>query len=73
MNQDPEIDVWTEEDKKYKFRSKLEQLENNNYKPEDFKHAPIALQLSGRRYRDEEVVAAGKLIVDDILKVNLLH
>lgn len=73
LNQDPKIDVWTEEDKKYKFRSKLEQLENNNYKPGDFKHAPIALQLSGRRYRDEEVVAAGKLIVDDILKVNLLH
>ena len=69
--QDPKVDVWTEEDKQYTYRSKLEKLENENYKPEEFKKAPIALQLSGRRYFDEEVVSAGKLIVDDILKVNL--
>ncbi|KAG5419553.1 hypothetical protein I9W82_003321 [Candida metapsilosis] len=73
LKQDPEVDVWTEEDMRYEYRSKIEELENMNYNPEKFKHAPIALQLSGRRYRDEEVVAAGKLIVDDILKVNLFH
>lgn len=73
LKQDPEVDVWTEKDKKHQYRSKLEQLENEMYKPEEFKHAPIALQLSGRRYHDEEVVAAGKVIADDILKVDLLR
>ncbi|CAK9442330.1 uncharacterized protein LODBEIA_P60730 [Lodderomyces beijingensis] len=72
LKQDPELDVWTEEDKNYTYRSDLEQLENENYKPDEFKGAPIALQLTGRRYFDEEVVAASKLIVDDILKVDLL-
>ncbi|KAI3406589.1 hypothetical protein KGF56_000721 [Candida oxycetoniae] len=72
LRQDPELDVWTEEDKKHVYRSDLEQLENENYKPDEFKGAPIALQLSARRYFDEEVIGAGKLIVDDILKVDLL-
>ncbi|KAI5949396.1 hypothetical protein KGF54_005631 [Candida jiufengensis] len=71
--QDPEVDVWTEDDKNYEYRSDLEKLENENYKAEEFIGAPIGLQLTGRRYRDEEVVAAGKLIVNDILKVDLLN
>ncbi|CAI5760228.1 unnamed protein product [Candida verbasci] len=69
--QDPEIDKWTNEDLKYEYRSKLEELENRGYKPDEFKGAPIALQLSGRRYFDEEVVAIGKSIVD-YLGVDLL-
>ncbi|KAK6454318.1 amidase [Scheffersomyces xylosifermentans] len=68
--QDPAIDKWTEEDLKYEFRSELEKLENSSYKPDEFIGAPIGLQLSGRRYFDEEVVAAGKTIVD-ILKADL--
>ncbi|CAK9442331.1 uncharacterized protein LODBEIA_P60740 [Lodderomyces beijingensis] len=71
LKQDPELDVWTEEDKNYTYRSDLEQLENENYKPDEFKGAPIALQLSARRYFDEELLAAGKAIIDDILKVDL--
>ncbi|KAI3406590.1 hypothetical protein KGF56_000722 [Candida oxycetoniae] len=71
LRQDPELDVWTEEDKKHVYRSDLEQLENENYKPDEFKGAPIALQLSGRRYFDEEVLASARLIIDDILKVDL--
>ncbi|CAI5760224.1 unnamed protein product [Candida verbasci] len=70
--QDPNVDKWTEEDLKYEYRSDLEKLENENYKPDEFIGAPIGLQLSGRRYTDEEIVAAGKTIVDDILKVDLL-
>ncbi|CAI5760227.1 unnamed protein product [Candida verbasci] len=69
--QDPNVDKWTEEDLKYKFRSDLEKLENENYKPDEFIGAPVGLQLTGRRYFDEEVIAAGKLIVNDILKVDL--
>ncbi|KAI5949397.1 hypothetical protein KGF54_005632 [Candida jiufengensis] len=69
--QDPEIDVWTKEDETYEYKTGLEELENKNYKPEKFKGAPIALQLSGRRYFDEEVVAGSKAIVD-LLEVDLL-
>ncbi|EGW29918.1 uncharacterized protein SPAPADRAFT_63546 [Spathaspora passalidarum NRRL Y-27907] len=68
--QDPNVDKWTEEDLKYKYRSPLEQLENENYHPDEFIGAPVGLQLSGRRYFDEEVVAAGKAIVD-VLGVDL--
>ncbi|RCK65692.1 hypothetical protein Cantr_01289 [Candida viswanathii] len=70
ISQDPAIDKWTEEDLKYTYRSPLEQLENENYDPEKFKGAPVGLQLSGRRYFDEEVLAAGKAIVD-LLGVDL--
>ena len=68
--QDPKVDKWTEEDLQYKYRSPLEQFENENYDPEKFKGAPVGLQLSGRRYFDEEVLAAGKAIVD-LLGVDL--
>ncbi|EGW34475.1 uncharacterized protein SPAPADRAFT_70583 [Spathaspora passalidarum NRRL Y-27907] len=68
--QDPTIDKWTEEDLSYKYRSPLEQMENENYNPEEFVGAPVGLQLSGRRHLDELVVAAGKTIVD-VLGVDL--
>lgn len=64
--QDPKIDVWDESHKDYKYRSELEELELTNYKPEEFIGAPVGLQLSGKRYFDEEVVAAGKTIVEII-------
>lgn len=64
--QDPKVDVWEESHKDYKYRSDLEELELTNYKPEDFVGAPVGLQLSGLRYYDEEVVAAGKAIVEAI-------
>lgn len=68
--QDPEIDVWGKEHANYEFRSPLEQLELENYDPAKFVGAPIGLQLTGRRYFDEDVVAAGRTIVD-LLDVNL--
>ncbi|CAH6718557.1 putative acetamidase [[Candida] jaroonii] len=69
--QDPKIDKWDDSFKDYKYRSDLEELELTNYKPEEFIGAPIGLQLSGKRYYDEEVVAAGKTI-GDILGVKIL-
>ncbi|ODV60304.1 putative amidase [Ascoidea rubescens DSM 1968] len=61
--QDPELDIVKKEDYDYQPRSHLEQLEHETYgNPRDFEGSPISLQLSGRRYRDEEVVAATKLI-----------
>lgn len=62
MFQDPAIDKWDDSFKDYEFRSELEELELSAYDPEEFKGAPIGLQLSGKRYHDEEVVAAGKTI-----------
>ncbi|GME69599.1 unnamed protein product [[Candida] boidinii] len=59
LQQDPSIDV---KDESYKSRSEIEQLEQDKYIPELFVDAPINLQLTARRYYDEETVAAGKLI-----------
>lgn len=70
LKQNPEVDTWDLTN--YKFRSALEELELKNYLSSDFKNAPIGLQLSGRRYFDEEVVAAGKL-VHRLLEVDLLR
>lgn len=68
LYQDPKLDKW---DPKPAPRSDLEKLEHDQYDPEQFKNAPIAVQITGRRYFDEEVVAAGKTI-EDILGVDLL-
>ncbi|OBA24320.1 amidase [Metschnikowia bicuspidata var. bicuspidata NRRL YB-4993] len=70
MFQDTDLDKWDESHASYKHRSALEQLELDNYDPENFKGAPIGLQVSGRRYFDEDVVAFGKTI-EDVLEVNL--
>lgn len=70
--QDPAVDKWDEAHASYEYRSDLEKLELNNYEPEKFKGAPIGLQISGRRYFDEDVVAAGKTIVD-VLDVDLFN
>lgn len=70
--QSPEQDQWDESHASYEFRSPLEELELNNYDASKFKGAPIGLQLTGRRYFDEDVVAAGKTVVD-VLGVDLLN
>ncbi|GMM30976.1 hypothetical protein DAMA08_037210 [Martiniozyma asiatica (nom. inval.)] len=64
LYQDPKIDV---KDSSYTPRSTIDKIEQDKYIPELFEGAPIALQVTGRRYFDEEVVAFGKLI-DEILK-----
>lgn len=70
--QDPSIDKWGDDHASYEFRSPLEELEHASYDPNKFVGAPIAFQLTGRRYFDEDVVAAGKTIVD-LLGVDLLN
>lgn len=70
LYQDPEIDVWEEADKAYEYRSGVDELEQKSYDPSKFVGAPIAVQLSGRRYFDEDVVAAGKT-VEKILGADL--
>lgn len=67
---DPGLDKW-EEVNNLEFRSPLEELTIGNYDSNNFKNAPIAAQLFGRRYCDEDVIAAGKTVAK-ILDVNLL-
>ncbi|GMG35551.1 unnamed protein product [Ambrosiozyma monospora] len=47
-------------------RSIIEKIEADKYLPELLVDAPIAVQLTGRRYSDEEVVAVSK-VIDDIV------
>lgn len=50
-------------DKSFVPRSEVEKYEYSLYTgPEDFKGAPINLQLTGRRYCDEKVVKAAKVL-----------
>lgn len=68
--QDPHIDQWDKDHSSWRYRSPLEELELSGYNASKFVGAPIGLQLTGRRYFDEEVVAAGKTVVD-LLGVDL--
>ncbi|KAL2883488.1 hypothetical protein SGCOL_001171 [Colletotrichum sp. CLE4] len=59
LHVDPAIDVV---DKDYKPRSDTDEREYKKYIPEEFVDAPIALQLAGKHFRDEETVAAADLV-----------
>ena len=61
---DPQLDP---ADETYTARSDFEEKEWKKYRPERFENAPVALQLVGRKHRDEETIAAGKL-VDSIMR-----
>lgn len=56
---DPGLDGAEE---KYKARSEVDEREWRRYRPERYEGAPVALQLVGKRYRDEETLAAGKVV-----------
>lgn len=64
--QDPEVDKW----EGVEYRNDIEALELSVYDANEYKHAPIALQIAGKRYHDEEVIAAGKAI-SEVLGVDL--
>ncbi|CDK26487.1 unnamed protein product [Kuraishia capsulata CBS 1993] len=54
-------------DTKFVPRSDIEKYEHALYDdPKEFEGAPIALQLIGRRYKDEEVVKASKVVAEII-------
>lgn len=60
LHVDPNLDA---KDESYKPRNDVEEYEYGLYTgPEDFKGAPVALQLTGRRYTDETVVKAAKVL-----------
>lgn len=54
-------------DTHYEPRNEYESYEYSLYSsPDDFKGAPISLQITGRRYQDEELVMASEVIADII-------
>lgn len=58
---DPAID---KADPEFKPRNEAEEREWKKYTPEKFIGAPIALQLTGKHFRDEETLAAAKLVAE---------
>jgi amidase len=60
---DPVADALTEEDRGYVPRGEVDEREWRKYRgPEVYEGAPVGLQISGRRFRDEETLAAAKLV-----------
>lgn len=52
-------------DKSFKPRNEVEEYEYSLYTgPDDFVNAPIGLQLTGRRYADESVIQAAKVLAE---------
>ncbi|KAJ5326497.1 hypothetical protein MYU51_009987 [Penicillium brevicompactum] len=60
---DSKLDALTEHDKKYIPRDAVDEREWRKYQgPERYEGAPIGLQIAGRRFKDEETLAAAKLV-----------
>ncbi|KAJ5580029.1 uncharacterized protein N7459_006014 [Penicillium hispanicum] len=65
---DPTLDALAEQDKSYKPRSEVDEREWLKYPgPERYEGAPVALQIAGRHFKDEETLAAAKL-VEELIK-----
>lgn len=54
-------------DRGYKPRNEVDEREWKKYSPERYTDAPIGLQLAGKRFKDEETLAAASLISEIIL------
>jgi Asp-tRNA(Asn)/Glu-tRNA(Gln) amidotransferase A subunit family amidase len=64
---DSRLDVLTEQDKGYVPRDEVDEREWRKYQgPERYEGAPVGLQISGRRFKDEETLAAAK-VVEEII------
>ncbi|EKV15948.1 Glutamyl-tRNA(Gln) amidotransferase subunit A, putative [Penicillium digitatum] len=65
---DPKVDVLTGEDREYVPRDEVDKREWRKYQdPERYEGALVGLQLSGKRFKDEETLAAAK-IVEEIVR-----
>lgn len=51
----------------YRARNEVDEREWRKYAPERYVDAPVGLQLAGKRFKDEETLAAGSLISDIII------
>lgn len=60
-------DALTEQDKQYVPRDEVDEREWRKYQgPERYEGAPVGLQIAGRRFKDEETLAAAKLVEEII-------
>ncbi|KAJ5090528.1 hypothetical protein N7532_009212 [Penicillium argentinense] len=60
---DAKLDALTDEDRKYVPRNEADEREWRKYEgPERYEGAPIALQVAGRHFKDEETLAAARLV-----------
>ena len=65
---DPKLDALSEQDQNYQPRNAVDRREWKKYQgPERYEGAPVALQISGKHFKDEETLAAAKL-VEQIMK-----
>lgn len=65
---DNQLDALTEQDRKYVPRSDVDEREWLKYPgPERYEGAPVALQIAGRHFKDEETLAAAQL-VEEVIK-----
>lgn len=66
---DPKLDLLSDMDKAYKPRSDVDEREWAKYQgPERYEGAPVALQIAGRHFKDEETLAAAKVVEGIITK-----
>ncbi|TDZ41089.1 putative amidase [Colletotrichum trifolii] len=63
---DPKVDVI---EKDYRPRSEEDEREYKKYTPEEYTEAPIALQLAGKRFHDEDTLAATQVVAGRQRKV----
>jgi amidase len=60
---DSKLDLLTEEDIRYVPRDEVDEREWRKYQgPKRYEGAPVGLQIAGRRFKDEETLAAAKII-----------
>lgn len=60
---DSELDKLTAQDAKYMPRSKIDEREWKKYQgPGRYEKAPVALQIAGRHFKDEETLAAARVV-----------
>lgn len=65
---DPKLDAMTEQDRAYVPRSEVDEREWLKYQgPERYDGAPVALQIAGRHFKDEETLAAAR-VVEEIVR-----
>ncbi|CAI7572400.1 unnamed protein product [Penicillium manginii] len=64
---DKKLDALTEDHKNYTPRNEADEREWKKYEgPERYEDAPIALQIAGRHFKDEETLAASKVLEEII-------